>query len=53
MKFPMRLRCTLKNKKKKARNEAAKKAQVIIANAINQYANETVNEKRYRLLPTK
>ena len=41
----------IKEQEEKARNEAAKKAQVIIANAINQYANETVNEKRYRLLP--
>ena len=35
----------IKEQEEKARNEAAKKAQVIIANAINQYANETVNEK--------
>lgn len=35
----------IKEQEEKARSEATKKSQVIIANAIQQYANETVNEK--------
>ena len=35
----------LKEQEEKAKNEAKRKAQTILANAIQQYANETVQEK--------
>lgn len=35
----------IKDQEEKAKNEAGRKAQSLLANAIQQYANETVNEK--------
>ncbi len=41
----MEIASYIKEEEEKAKNEATRKAQSLLANAIQQYANETVNEK--------
>lgn len=41
----MEITSYIKEQEEKAKNEASRKAQSLLANAIQQYANETVNEK--------
>ena len=41
----------IKEKEEKAKLESAKKAQVLLANAIQQYANEAISEKTVSVVP--